>query len=126
MNHRTYTIQRKTFQSKLALMFEKNPTLILFGIIIFVMLLISLFTISTQVNAEKSPTREKLVTSIRIEKGDSLWSIAERYMTEEYTNIKTYIEEIKRSNGLTSDVIYEGAYLIIPYYSTTMELAHNP
>ncbi|GAA4653162.1 hypothetical protein GCM10023142_03000 [Anaerocolumna aminovalerica] len=128
MNHmyRTRTIQRSSFQTKLALMFEKNPTMILLGALIFTVILLSLFTISTQVIAEKSPTKEKLVTSVRIKEGDSLWSIAERYMTEEYSDIYTYINEIKRSNGLTSDVIHEGAYIIVPYYAGTMEVAQNP
>jgi len=107
-------------------MFEKNPTMILLGALIFTVILLSLFTISTQVIAEKSPTKEKLVTSVRIKEGDSLWSIAERYMTEEYSDIYTYINEIKRSNGLTSDVIHEGAYIIVPYYAGTMEVAQNP
>lgn len=128
MNHmyRTRTVQRSSFQTKLALMFEKNPTMIFLGVFIFTVILLSFFTISTQVIAEKSPSREKLVTSVRIEKGDTLWSVAERYMTEEYSDINTYIKEIKRSNGLTSDVIHEGAYIIVPYYPTTMEVAQNP
>lgn len=128
MNHmyRTRTIQRSTFQGKLALVFEKNPTMILLGALIFTVILLSSFTISTQVFAQKSPAKEKLVTSVRIEEGDSLWSIAERHITEEYSDIRTYINEIKRSNGLTSDVIHEGAYIIVPYYSGTVELAKNP
>lgn len=128
MNHmyRTRTIQESSFQRKLALMFEKNPIIIFFGVFIFTVILLSFFTISTQVIAEKSPSREKLVTSMRIEKGDTLWSIAERYMTEEYSDIHTYINEIKRSNGLTSDVIHEGAYIIIPYYAATMEVVQKP
>lgn len=120
MNHIycTRTIQRSSFQTKLAFMFEKKPTMIFLGIFIFTTILLSFFTISTQVIAEKSPPKEKLVASVRIEQGESLWRIAERYMTEEYSDIHTYINEIKRSNGLTSDVIHEGAYIIVPYYST--------
>lgn len=124
--YRTRTVQRSSFQTKLALMFEKNPTMIFLGVFIFTVILLSFFTISTQVIAEKSPSREKLATSVRIEKGDTLWSVAERYMTEEYSDINTYINEIKRSNGLTSDVIHEGAYIIVPYYPATMEVAQNP
>jgi cell division protein YceG involved in septum cleavage len=124
--YHTPTIQNRSFQRKLALRLEKNSIIIFFGLFIFTVILLSFFTISTQVIAEKSPTREKLVTSMRIEKGDSLWSIAERYMTEEYSDIHTYINEIKRSNGLTSDVIHEGAYIIIPYYATAMEVAQKP
>jgi LysM repeat protein len=73
--------------------------------------------ISTKVTAGRSDSRVKLVTSVKIEKGDSLWSIAEEYFTDDYADINTYIKEIKRSNGLTSDIIHEDCYIIVPYYT---------
>ncbi len=128
MNHmyRTRSIQKSSFQRKLTIMFEKKPTMIILGVFLFTVILLSFFNISTQVIAEKSPSKEKLVTSVKIEQGDSLWSIAETYMTEEYSDIYTYIDEIKRSNGLTSDVIHEGAYIIVPYYPSATEIALKP
>jgi LysM repeat protein len=70
------------------------------------------------VTAEKSIQRDKTVISVRIEKGDSLWSIASNYITDEYENINDYITEIKKSNGLVTDTIHEGRYIIVPYYTT--------
>ena len=61
--------------------------------------------------------RTKYFMSIEIEKGDSLWSIAEEYMTEEYTSIYSYIDEVKEINGLKKDNIYEGCYLVVPFYA---------
>ena len=81
-------------------------------------MILSFGIISTIVKAEKSPSREKLVTSVMIEKGDSLWSIASEYITEEYADMNKYIYEIKKSNGLTSDAIHEGCYIIVPYYTS--------
>jgi len=60
--------------------------------------------------------KEQHVTSVYIEKGDSLWSIASKYYTSECGSMKTYIQEIYTTNNLTSESIHEGNYLLIPYY----------
>lgn len=59
----------------------------------------------------------KYYTSITIEKGDTLWSIAAEYMTSEYDGIEEYIMEVRCLNHLYSDNIYAGEYLTVPYYS---------
>ena len=51
----------------------------------------------------------------------SLWEIAEEYMSEEYASVEDYIKEVKEINHLTEDLIYEGAYLCIPYYSSEIK-----
>lgn len=56
------------------------------------------------------------ITSVQIEAGDSLWSLATEYYTEEFVSIPEYIKEIKRMNGLSSDTLYAGSYLLIPQY----------
>lgn len=69
------------------------------------------------VTAQGNEERVKLITSVEIEKGDTLWSIASEYMSDEYDSINKYIEEIKDSNGMTSDEIHSGNYIIVPYYA---------
>lgn len=66
----------------------------------------------------ENTARYKYYTSIEIEDGSTLWEIAHKYMTEEYESPEAYIQEIKQINHLDSDVIYEGSYLCIPYYSS--------
>lgn len=70
-------------------------------------------------------SRTKYYTSIRIEKGTSLWDIAGDYMTEEYVSQQEYIDEVMQMNHLKSDVIYEGAYLCVPYYSAEQKQFSN-
>ena len=53
---------------------------------------------------------------IEIQKGDSLWSIAEDHMNPGFDDIYDYIRELKRCNQLDSDKITAGNYLMIPYY----------
>lgn len=62
------------------------------------------------------------LTDIVIQKGESLWDIANEYMTEEYDSPKTYIKEVKSINSLTDvDKIYAGQRIVIPYYSTELK-----
>ena len=59
----------------------------------------------------------KYYTSIRLESGDTLWDIAEEYMTSEYETIYMYIDEVMESNHLESTNIKCGQLLILPYYA---------
>jgi cell division protein YceG involved in septum cleavage len=88
------------------------------GLILFVFLLIfSAVFFSKTVTAQRSGDRFKLVTSVEIKKGDTLWSIATEYITDEYSNLNEYINEIKDTNGLVSDTIHAGNYILVPYYA---------
>ena len=70
----------------------------------------------------------KYYTSITIDAGDTLWSIAEEYYQSEatssaYTDIRPYIDEIMNINGLSNQhQIKAGNALIVPYYS----FVYNP
>lgn len=68
--------------------------------------------------ADKNQSIEyKYYTSICLERGDSLWKLAEEYMGEHYDNQQDYIEEVRELNNLTSEEVQEGQYLTIPYFS---------
>ena len=60
---------------------------------------------------------KKYFTSYVVEKGDTLWDIAQAYMTEEYDTAHIYIKEVMESNHLESTGIMEGQMLILPYYA---------
>ena len=67
-------------------------------------------------SATTEHTRELYYTSVEIEAGDTLWTIAEEYMSAEYDDINEYIKEIKKINGIYNDTIHAGNYLMVPYY----------
>ncbi|MBP3593418.1 MAG: LysM peptidoglycan-binding domain-containing protein [Lachnospiraceae bacterium] len=56
------------------------------------------------------------ITSVKIEEGDSLWSIAKEHYTDEFSSLTNYIAEIKRMNGLSSDMLYADSYILVPQY----------
>ncbi len=128
MDHRHYYgIRRNPIYTKQVTFVVRNRFMIFIWLIIASSIVLSLSIISTEVTAQRTVACEKSVTSVKIEKGDSLWSIASQYFTEECGNMNSYIEEIMYSNGLTSDVIHEGNYIIVPYYTayTTKNLYYD-
>ena len=72
---------------------------------------------STKAQAAPAETSYKYYTSIQVQKGDTLWNIANHYMTEEYASVNDYIDEICEINHITESDIHSGEYLTIPYYS---------
>ena len=70
-----------------------------------------------KVQADSPNNRLYVCTSVKVEKNDTLWNIAEKYYTYEYEDVSAYVEEIKRANNLKGDTIHEGNYIVVPYYS---------
>ncbi len=73
--------------------------------------------LGTVAQADEIPSgREKYFTSIRVEAGDSLWSIAEDYVSSEYSGISEYVDELMFMNGMSDSRIYAGDYITVTYY----------
>lgn len=92
------------------------------SLVIFLSLAFGTFFSSAHGNTEEEPVNYKYYKSIRIERGDSLWSIAEEYMGPEYASANDYINEIAEINNIASselDDLQEGDYLVVAYYDTT-------
>jgi hypothetical protein len=96
---------------------NKRKIWLIGSVILLATLFFSVFFMTKTVTAQRNSDRIKLVTCIEIQKGDTLWKIASDYMSEDYDNINDYIEEIKNSNGLLTDEIHAGNYIIVPYYT---------
>ena len=93
---------------------------ILFGFILVALMCIfigCIFFSSLKTQAAPAEISYKYYTSIQVQKGDTLWHIANAYMTEEYADVNEYIEEICSINHIEACEIHSGQYLTIPYYS---------
>lgn len=82
------------------------------------MLIFTGFSFNNPSSVAMSRDTTKYYTTVQVDAGDSLWSIAGEYITPEYGDMEHYIKEIKRINGLHGDQILQGSYLSIPYYSS--------
>lgn len=94
---------------------KKNIIIIAF-IVISISFFISVLFIKKNVQAGDE-INIKYYTSIEIEDGDTLWAIANTYMTDEYKDANEYIDEVKSINNISADYITEGCYIVVPYYA---------
>lgn len=115
----------RTVQKKRAVARRREPVLSVSTIIaVFTLLLIiggvligSSWSDARQTSAANEYPVQKYYTSIEIEAEDTLWSIADTYMNEEYVDRSDYIAEIKKLNQIDENQIHSGQHLLIPYYS---------
>ena len=71
----------------------------------------------TNAKTISNDTYYKYFTSVQVEEGDTLYSLAEEY-GDYFESDKAFINEVKYANHLIEDTIYSGSYLVVPYYST--------
>ena len=97
---------------------RRNIILALVCTLILIFFGITFHSFTSLANTDQSDVAYKYFTTIQVEEGDSLWSIAESYMDNlHYDSANEYIKEIMCINKLHEDMIVCGQYLVIPYYS---------
>ena len=98
---------------------RKQRTVLVVVIAVLVSLGILLGTsISTLASSEKDiSSYNKYYTSVKIESGDTLWSIADEYIDNVDVSRAEYIDEICDINDISENDIHAGDYIVIPYYS---------
>jgi cell division protein YceG involved in septum cleavage len=108
------TVIRKTDINKMT---ERRRFKLIGLAVLFLLIALTLVFTSKEANAERPVKRIKQVVSVEIQRGDTLWSIASTYISDEYKDLNEYIDEIMISNGMSSDIIQAGKYIIVPYYA---------
>lgn len=63
----------------------------------------------------------KYFTSVTVEYGDTLYTLAEEHTEGYNVEICDYIEEVMHINHLEDEVIQSGQSLVIPYYSDELK-----
>ena len=90
---------------------------VLFCSVIAVITICSIMFGSISAQAAPAETTYKYYTSIKVESGDTLWAIANEYITDEYASMNEYMDEVCSINHISEDEIHAGQYLVVPYYS---------
>ena len=106
--------RRAAFIKKLAV----TGTLIIIPLLIAILLICLL---GSKAEARQEKPLYKYYTSIEVQYGDTLTSIAKEHL-EGYRSVSEYVDEVKFMNSLKSaDEIRCGQILHIPYYSTEIK-----
>ena len=108
-----YTTHKKNIQ--VPYIFLGKVTCILV-IMVALFLIVLFFLPERTASANNSTAGTYTITSVQIEEGDTLWSIAQEHYSNEFSSLTNLITEIKRMNGLTSDTVYAGSYILVPQY----------
>lgn len=85
--------------------------------LVFILAMMSGSIISYAKSSKQESPSYKYYTSVTIQEGDTLTTIAKENISPEFTSVSAYINEVRQMNHLDSEKIYSGQSLIIPYYS---------
>lgn len=90
--------------------------------LVMIVMIMSCFFGKTLVmaNGESDDTvYNRYYTTIEVEKGDTLWSIAKTYYHHSGMSVREYVYEVKLINGMVSDEIHAGNMISVEYYAET-------
>ncbi len=90
--------------------------------LVMIVMIMSCFFGKTLVmaNEESDDTvYNRYYTTIEVEKGDTLWSIAKTYYHHSGMSVREYVYELKLINGMVSDEIRAGNVISVEYYAET-------
>ena len=75
-------------------------------------------SLNSEAHSKEMPVRYKYYTSITVHYGDTLESIAEEYISDEYKGIDAYVKEVCYINHIgEGGKIIAGENIVVPYYS---------
>lgn len=100
---------------------KRNITLTFTSVLLVGILALSLNVFNSTAQDKDAVITYKYFTSITVEYGDTLYSLAEEYTNGYDIEISHYIEEVQHINHLDDETIRSGQQLVIPYYSEDLK-----
>lgn len=75
-------------------------------------------SINAMASADKDvASYNKYYVSVRVQSGDTLWTIADEYVDGFNIEKTDYITEVCQINEISENDIHAGDYIVVPYYS---------
>lgn len=91
----------------------------LFSVLFLVTAVVSANALIAAARDRETTVYHKYYTQVYVRTGDSVWKIADSYMSDRYESVKDLADEIIAINQLDSEgTIYYGTTIVVPYYSS--------
>lgn len=98
---------------------KRNIFIFSLSVILFAILAILLFSTKSVASDGSETTLYKYYKSVQIETGDTLYGLADEYLSDGYTSSQELINDIRYINNIDADsILIAGCYIIVPYYDT--------
>lgn len=91
-------------------------------IIVSSILVSTRFTFAESKNQTEQIVANKMYKSIVVNHGETLDSISEKYISDEYSSKEKYLKEVISINSLKNEKINAGDHLVVPYYTYSVVL----
>lgn len=96
----------------------RNRRIALGLIIAVIVFTTSFITAVLMSRASSNDVETKYYTQITVTRGDTLSGLASRYMSDDYSSMDSYINEVRSINNMDEqDELVAGTSVIVPYYS---------
>ena len=98
---------------------QLKQRLLISAFILSLFVILLFFLMSTKSMADNKEPLFKYYKSIQIQPGDTLYALSQEYVNPEMNDVDSFIEEVSYINNLEEDsCLYEGNYIVVPYYAT--------
>lgn len=100
---------------------KRNLYMAVLGMILILGLSLSYHAIVSHATGHIEDVSYKYYTSVMIENGDTLWSLAQEYADGHFDSTEAYIYEVMQINHLQNEEITAGNFIILPYYDSVIK-----
>ena len=102
--------------------YRKKTSMVIAGFVLILLLVLLGNSIRVFASSGQKADYHKYYTSVQLEKGDSLWTLADEYNGEHVVSRNEYIDEVCRINQISEDtILHSGKSVVVPYYSVEIK-----
>lgn len=98
----------------------QRRTIAIVAILLVSILIILGSNMRTFASNDGRPTN-KYYTSVQVQKGETLWTIADEYIGSYAIDKSEYVKEICQLNHINGEEIHAGDYIVVCYYSKDLK-----
>ena len=111
--------ERRIINNRIRRNRQLRQRLLLSALVIVLFVILAFFLSSTKSHASNDVALYKHYKSVQIGAGDTLSALSAVYVNPSYNDTDSFIQEVIFINNLSDDEhLYEGNYIIVPYYDT--------